>query len=456
MKKFITVLMSIVLVFSLVACGTSGGDSGKGDVANPDTVDLQKLAADYDGQITVTLWGKDSIGDSETSRGYLFNKMAEEYAAKFKNVTINYVFQGSYEEVAEKIMAAAAAKDLPTGFMAEEATVKGFTDIAADLNSYMTSTTIKNYQQGLLASMITDDGKLLAAPCARSLPVLYVNKELLAQAGWSGADIKTNDDLMKCAKEVFEKTGKYGLCCFWDTDVWHWESAVYADGGSVLSDDGSKATIGADYNYIGAHYLEMVQKGLNEGYIASPYGTAKPGDTRDDLFCSGKVAMMLVSCNSMPKRAQKLTEAGYTMETYVQPAGEGGVSIVSGGSNWMLCNTASYEELMIAAGFLSYLAEDAQVLRITNGTGSMMITTSAVNSDGGKALIEQYPYFQAIYDSIPYIHKRVNTSYWSEMSAYAADKLEQFSLNPATTDVKKVIDDISAKFDQIIKDNSWQ
>lgn len=457
MKKLFTILLCMAITFSLVACGSNGGgDSGDKGKLNPDNVDLQKMAAEYDGNIEVTLWGKDKVGDDETSRGYLFDQMAKEYSAKFKNVTINYVYQGDYSELAEKVMAAAAAKDLPTGFLTEEAMVKGFSDIAVDLRNYVPSKTIANYQQGLLVTITTEDGALLATPCARSLPVLYVNKELLAQAGWKGEDIKTNEDMMKCAKDVKDKTGKYGLCCFWDTDIWHWESAVYADGGAILSKDGQTVTIGKDYDYVGSKYLSMVKQGLIDGYIMSPYGTPKPGDTRDNAFCSGEAAMMLVSCNSMPKRQSKMAEAGYTMETYVQPAGEGGVHIASGGSNWVLCNTASYEQLMIAAGYLAYIAEDAQVLRITKGTGSMMITTSALNSDEGKAMIAEHPYYQAIYDSVPYLHERANTPYWTEMYTYAADKLNTFTLNPKDTDVNKLVDEISDKFQQIIKDNNWK
>ena len=103
-------------------------------------------------------------------------------------------------------IAGAAANDLPVMFMTEESMVKGFGDIAADINDYVPAATVDNYQEGLLTSMMVD-GKLLGAPFARSLPVMVVNKEILAQAGWTGSDIKTLDDLLQCAKEVYDATG---------------------------------------------------------------------------------------------------------------------------------------------------------------------------------------------------------------------------------------------------------
>jgi ABC-type glycerol-3-phosphate transport system substrate-binding protein len=226
MKKVFAILLALTVLLSLAACGgaaetptespakssaESSTQSPAEEVKGPDNVDLKELAANYNGEIHIEIWGKDSVGKDESSRGYLISKIAEEFSAMYDNVSIEYIYQGSYDEVAEKIMAAAAANDLPTMFLTEELMVRGFESIAADLRKYIPSTTIEDYQQGLLASMIGQNGELLGAPFARSLPVLYVNKELLEKAGWNGADIKTNEDMFQCARDVKEATGAYGL-----------------------------------------------------------------------------------------------------------------------------------------------------------------------------------------------------------------------------------------------------
>ncbi|MBR1690644.1 MAG: extracellular solute-binding protein [Oscillibacter sp.] len=483
MKKVLALLLALTVVLALAACGGStastsnasstttaapaannssaGGTSSAGNtaaepeaLAGPDNVDLKELAANAGGEIYVEIWGKDSIGDSETSRGYQVAKMAEEFSDMYENVKVEYIYQGGYTDVQEKVMAAAAANDLPTMFMTEESMVKGFEAIAADINAWVPSATVNNYQAGLLTSMIVD-GKLLGAPFARSLPVMVCNKEILAKAGWTGSDIKTIDDLLRCAKEVYKTTGIPGYAIWWDTDLWHWESIIYADGGQILSDDGSVPTFGKDYDYVGAKFANKVKEGLLEGYIISPYTSPKPYDEMSNLFCNGELAIMMCSCNSMPGRAQRAAENGYTLETYVQPAGEGGIHVTGGGSNWVLCESATYEEKMFAGAFLAYLAQDEQVMRITSSTGSMMITNSAMETDAAKQLLEENPYFQATYDTIPYLHERPNTPYWAEMYTYGADKLAQFTLNPGSTDIEAMIDDMEVKFAQIIEDNAW-
>lgn len=464
MKKIVVSLLTSAMIVSLAGC--SGGDTdvsaaasseiSKGESANnPDSVNLKELAANASGEIKVSIWGRDSVGDDESSRGLQVKQMAEEFSSMYDNVTVEYFDQGDYSEVQEKVLAAGAANDLPTVFATEESMVKGFESIAANALEYIPSSTIEDYQQGLLVSMYSEDGKLLGVPFARSLPVLIVNKEILGKSGWKGQDIKTVDDMMDCAKDIYTACKIPGFAIFWDNDCWHWESAIYADGGAVLTKDGTKPAFGEDYDYVGTEYANKIKTGLIEGYVASPYTSPNAYDQISSMFCEGKLGMMVLSCNDMPNRAKSAEENGYTLETYLQPAGKDGISVSSGGSNWVICEGASYEEKMFAGAFLSYLAQVDQVIRFTKGSGSMMITTSAMESGEGKQLLEEHPYFQAAYDTIPYLHERPNTPFWTEMYTYAADKLEQFSLNPEEADVEAMIDDFEKKFQQIIDDNAW-
>lgn len=457
-KKVIAAVLSSAMLLSLAGVGGSTGvvfGEEATEKNDPDSVDLKELAANASEEIKVSVWGRDSIGEDESSRGLQVKLMAEEFSKMYDNVTVEYFDQGSYSEVQEKVLAAGAAKDLPTVFATEESMVKGFESIAADAKEYIPSATIEDYQEGLLVSMYSEDGKLLGVPFARSLPVLIVNKEILAEAGWKGEDIKTVDDMMKCAEDIHTTCGIPGFAIFWDSDCWHWESAIYADGGAVLSEDGSTPVFGKDYDYVGAEYAKKIQTGLIEGYVMSPYTSPNAYDQVSSMFCNGELGMMILSCNDMPNRVTSAAENGYTLETYVQPAGKGGISVTSGGSNWIICEDSSYEEKMFAGAFLSYLAMPEQVMRFTKGSGSMMITNSSMESEEGKELLEENPYFQATYDTVPYLHARPNTPYWTEMYTYGADKLEQFSLHPAETDVEAMIDDFEKKFQQIIDDNEW-
>ncbi len=446
MKKLIILLFAAMLFVSVSAVFAQ-------EPANME--ELKALDAALTEDIHIEIWGKDGTS-SENSRGTIFTNFADEFSAMFDHVTIEYIHQGSYDDVRTKVMAASVAGDLPGIWMAEESTVKSFAAIAADLKQWVPEETVNDYLPGLLSSSLYDGDRLIGAPAARSNPVMFVNNEVLAAAGWTGDMIKTNDDLFQCAKDIYEKTGKAGLAAWWDTDLWHWESEIYADGGQVLTDDGSAPAFGKDYDYVGAKYALRIQEGLKEGYVVSYYTEPKPYDSITLNLTSGELGIALISSNSMKSRYKAAAENGYTLSVYVQPAGEAGVpSVTGGGSCWVLADSASDTEKTFAGGWLSYIASVDKIVERTSRNGDMMVTQSALNSEGGKALIEEVPGLQAIYDSVPYLHARPNTPYWAEMYSYGADKLAQFCLNYETTDVYAVIDEMEAKFQQIIDDNAW-
>lgn len=461
MKKLFAMFLTLAMLLTLAACGgnQSGDTGGSSDAPpsaastakGPDEVDLKELAAGYDGEIKITVWG---TWTSDTPRGGWLAEKGAEYASQFSNVTFEYVSQGNYAGVNEKLTQGAAAGDMPTLAYVEEAVVPGYNDLAMDMRDYVPSATIDNYMDGLMVSLKAEDGKVMAVPMSRSLVVLYVNATLLDQAGWKGSDIKTIDDMLACAKAVYEATGTPGFGIFWDSDCWVWESMVYAYGGSVLSDDGSEVVFGKDYDYVGAKYMEVVKQGLSEGWISQTYTGAQPDTDLKLQIQNGDVAMMLFSNNNFTEYQNTAKENGYDIELYVQPAGTT-TSVVSGGGNWVMCNTATYEEAMLAGGWLDYIASDENVLDWSELCGAMMITKSAYNSDEAQAMFAANPNHLAVYDTMNYLHKRVNTPYWAEMYTYMADKLNQFALYPDQFDPKALVDDMAAKCEQIIKDNTW-
>ena len=446
MKKLFVLLAAVLLLVS----ATAGFAQEPANMA-----DLKALDASLTEDIHIEIWGKDGTSN-ENSRGTIFTNFADEYSAMFDHVTVEYIHQGGYDDVRTKVMAASVAGELPGIWMAEESTVKSFAAIAADLNECVPEATVRDYLPGLLSSSLYDGDRLIGAPAARSNPVMFVNNEVLAAAGWTGDMIKTTDDLFQCAKDIYEKTGKAGLAAWWDTDLWHWESEIYADGGQVLTDDGEHPAFGKDYGYVGAKYALRIQEGLKEGYVVSYYTEPKPYDAVTLNLTSGNLGIALISSNSMKSRYNAAAENGYTLNVYVQPAGDAGVpSVTGGGSCWVLADSMSDTEKAFAGGWLSYIASVDKVVERTNRNGDMMVTQSALDSEGGKALIAEVPGLQAIYDSVPYLHARPNTPYWAEMYSYGADKLAQFCLNYETTDVYALIDEMEVKFQQIIDDNAW-
>ena len=476
MKKTLAFLLAAVMIFAVIGCvsqppatnTTNDGASAPAQegeqkpaeaapeaAATIDALDPMELAKSLTSPIKVEIWGKEKTA-KENDRGYWANLFCEELNAIYPNVTFEYIYQGGYDDVSQKVHTAAAAGQYPALFTTEESMVKGFADIAEDMRNFVPSAVVNDWIPGLMVSMIGPNGEVLGAPYGRSLPVLVCNETYLEQAGWKAEDIKTNEDMFAAAKAVYEKTGIPGLINYWDTDAWHWESAVYADGGSILSEDGSTPTFGKDYDYVGSVFLKQIQQGLLEGYVHSTYDTPEPDSTRDLMFGNGEVAMMIRSNNGTRSHIENAQSNGFQVKVVLQPAGKGGqYGITSGGSNFVMCKNCSYEEKVFAGVFLSYFYTPENMMRIVHATGMMPCSESAKNSEDGKKYVEENEYMQVVFESQKHLHARPNSPYWTEMYNYAVDKLEQFSLYPDKTDVDSMIDDISTKFAQIIQDNAW-
>lgn len=461
MKKIFALFLALSMMASLVACSSSGdtttsssasaSSSASTAAVSIEDVDLQELAANYDGEITVSVWGTWS---TEDSRGAWLVERGEEYVSQFDNVVFEYVGQGGYDDVNEKLTQGAAAGDMPTLVYVEEAVVPGYTALAFDLRDYMKADVLDNYMDGLMVSLTEDSGKVMAVPMSRSEVVMYINTTLLAEAGWEAEDVQTIDDMLACAEDVYNATGVPGFGLFWDSDCWVFESMCYAYGGAVLSDDGTEVVFGENGDYVGAEYLEAVKDGLIEGWISQTYTGAQPDSDLKVQFQAGEVAMMLFSNNNFTSYQSGAEENGYEVVLQVQPAGTE-KSVASGGGNWMLTNTSSYEEAVLAGGWLSYIAQDENVLNWTETCGAMITTKTAFASDEAQAMFEENPNHLVVYETMDYLHKRVNSPYWTEMYTYMADKLYQYAMYPEDYDITTLIDDMATKCEQIIEDNNW-
>ena len=104
---------------------------------------------------------------------------------------------------------------------------------------------------------------------------------------------------------------------------------------------------------------------------------------------------------------------------------------------------------------MQYIASDENVLSWTDLCGAFLITDSAYNSEAAQEMFAANPNHLKVYETMNYLHKRVNTPYWVEMYTYMHDKLSQFALYPESTDIYATVDDMANKCAQIIEDNAW-
>ena len=93
------------------------------------------------------------------------------------------------------------------------------------------------------------DGKTYGIAFTFSTPVMYINADLLREAGLDPETDapKTWDEMLTVCRTIKETTGKYGLCLpATATNSWITESLIFSNGGTMLSEDRTEATFATE------------------------------------------------------------------------------------------------------------------------------------------------------------------------------------------------------------------
>ena len=111
MKKTIVTLMAILMLVSLVGCG-SGETSGQAtDKPTTEAVNATDAPTEEPAEpVNITFWHALS-----GTKGEVFQTLVDEFNASQSEVIVEGVFSGKYAETAEKVTAALATDTLPNG-----------------------------------------------------------------------------------------------------------------------------------------------------------------------------------------------------------------------------------------------------------------------------------------------------------------------------------------------------
>lgn len=422
MKKVLALFLVLLMTLSLVACG-GGGDNG--EVNEKGVVEGSNVSAsgETDKDVYLDMWG---VWAQDNYRAEYWQQKAQEFCEQYEeetgiSVAFEYYGQGSYGALSEKLAGGAVTKSLPVISQVEEQATARFNPLAADLESYLPAETLDNYLDGLMVSC-TQQGTICAVPAGRSYIVASVNKTLLEQAGHTVDELEdwTWEDMHQIAKDISALgDGIYGHAQYWDEDAWPWESAVYSNGGSIDNEDGTQIMFDVES---GAPILDLAVAMMLDGSSYSAYNDFGYIDVSDgfyELWAQGKLGMYIGSitmyASGMKFRDNYEGHADFDIVVAKQPAGSAGFSVVTGGSNMMIMNSATETQKEVAAAFLEYLAEDENCAGWNQTSGYMAFTKSVKDAPSFKATTDADPNLLNIYQFVEDAHARPTTPHWQDM-----------------------------------------
>ncbi|WP_026673376.1 ABC transporter substrate-binding protein [Alkalihalobacterium bogoriense] len=383
MKKFLLSFVTMAVV--LTGCGGGGSEPTSSEPASEPQNDAEPITEEevtLDSSVEIDFWHAMSGGHEESLQA-----IVEEFNANSEFITVKAVNQGSYDDLQQKIMAAAKAKGLPAISQVTTNVVPEYiaNDFITSLDSYMNHETY-----GMTEEEITDivdifkesstwDGTMYSIPFSKSTRILYYNSGMLEE---HSLDVpKTWEDIRTIAETV-TKDGVVGMG-FENSFEMEFESILRQMGGEYVDEAGLEAKFASEKGIAALQLIkEMVDEGIartagEDGYMSNPFGR-------------GDVAMYIGSSAGIP-HVRGAAEGNIEWSATVLPTYNGVAATPFAGNDIVMYNQSSEEEQLAAWEFMKYLISTDVTAQWAQESGYLPVRYSAMELDSYRAFIEEFP-----------------------------------------------------------------
>lgn len=232
-----------------------------------------------------------------------------------------------------------------------------------------------NFLPNILDLAVNSNGAQVGIPYSLSTPVLYINPDLLKEAGVEDTNIETWEEVKEVSEKVKENTGKYGLYIQEPADFWAQQALIESNGGKLLTanSDGTYAATFASEGGIEAMqtYADMVADGTAL-HISWEEGAQS--------FVDGNCAMLYTT---IARRAYVQENAKFDAVSVKSPEWEGEKRQVPAGGCFLAITAQDDEQIAAAWEFEKYLYSIESMAAWTIGTGYVPPRKDVAEAENG-------------------------------------------------------------------------
>jgi ABC-type glycerol-3-phosphate transport system substrate-binding protein len=237
------------------------------------------------------------------------------------------------------------------------------------------------------------DGQQVGLPYAVSTPVLFLNVDLLREAGLDEGGPKTWAEVDYFSRRIRDVTGHHGIYIQEPADSWGTQAILESNGARFLTyRDGRIEASFACENGIEAYtlYYELVRDGAAL-HISWDEGV--------NAFAAGHVGMLFTT---IARRHQVQTAAAFEITAFPTPTWGDKPRRVPAGGAMLAILSQTPEERAAAWEFMRFMYADESVAEWTLGTGFIPPTRRAVaNSPRLAEFLEENEMMIAAIDQMP-------------------------------------------------------
>jgi multiple sugar transport system substrate-binding protein len=371
------------------------------------------------------------------------DKVIAGFKAQNPNVTVTPVYQGSYADLNEKLVAAqAAGTTLPALAISNTPYVAqyGEAGLCEVLDPYVQATgfDIKDFGEGLIKSA-SYDKKVIALPFQISTQVMYYNADMAKAEGitiptkWADMDAFID----KAAKDGRQATIIPG----WDQ--WYFEPFFLNNGVKIVNDDMKTTDLNSDKALAIANSIKKWYKAGKAGFA---YGKDASANMRQS-FLDGKTFSVFHTSSLYNMYVQN---AKFEVGMAWLPAGDTSYSEIGG--NVLLIPAKNSQDVKNAAwALMTYLtSKDVNMVWATD-TGYMPTRNSVTKTDAAKEFLKSKPAFQVIFDNLDKINPRIQHPAYSQLAKTWMETLAKAIIEDQ--DMKTSMDNAKKLIDEALSDN---
>lgn len=344
------------------------------------------------GRVKITYWGSFSanLGEAEREVVNRFNQSQNE-------VEVEYQFQGSYEETAQKLTAALQARTQPeVSLLSDVWWFKFYLNRAlAPLNDFFRAHNVdKNDYVDPLINEGIRKGQIYWVPFARSTPIFYYNKAAWQEAGLPDRGPETWEEFKTWVPKLLKKdsSGKVTRYAFAHPGAasyiaWLFQCVVWQWGGAY-SDPDFKIRI-AEPPAVQAG--EFYRSTTVEGWASTPQNI-------DNEFRGGIAAAIMGSTAGLAGHEKN---AQFPVGTAFLPKGPAGFGCCTGGSGLAILAATPPDKQEAAFKYIKFATSTETTIFWSQNTGYMPVRKSAIESPAMQEFYKQRPNFQTAVRQLP-------------------------------------------------------
>jgi ABC-type glycerol-3-phosphate transport system substrate-binding protein len=326
---------------------------------------------------------------------------------------VRSVQMGSYDALAQKLMAAVSSQTPPVIAQMYESWTDQFHAAGelVPLQDFIRSDTLFDLSDfyPVFIRDNTYDSVLVTLPFNKSVPVFYYNADLLKLAG--SDDFPDDWTKFRRVCEAVKRRGVWPTS--WPIDVWYYGTMLYQTGDRLYDEAGGKPGFNSPNGVAVLEYLV--------GLVRDKLFYLNPGFQRQDEFLAGNVAMIPASVVSWAflkgRPAFNMLVAPFPQGTYK--------SVIIAGTNIGIFRKVSPEQRRLGWEFIRWFLRPENQARWTRASYYLPTRRSAAAHPGMKSFLAENPGYDRILEQLDFADTEPRTRVWFTGRYYLTDALEE-------------------------------